>query len=831
MNISIKWLSEYLGEPININKHSIKDYCDKMTFSGSKVEGFEMLSDELKNIVIGKLLAVEKHPDADKLVVCSVDIGESEPIQIVTGAPNVKAGDVIPVALHNSVIAGGKKISKSKIRGVESAGMLCSLEELGLTLNDFPYALEDGILVLEGDDLENIVFGQDAKSALLLDDVAVEFEITPNRADCFSLIGLARESAATLDCELKLSTPVIRREDSSDNISNYLSVRIGNYELCPRYTAKIVKDVKIAPSPMWLRAKLRACGVRPINNIVDITNYVMLEYGQPMHAFDYNYLGGSDVAGIAEIVVRNAVQGEKITTLDGQERKLDVNMLVIADAAKPVALAGVMGGENSEITDTTSVIVFESANFEKMSVRKTSRKLGMRTESSAKFERGLDPYLTKQAIERACELVELLNCGTIVSGVIDEYKELPKSAFMPFEPDKINAMLGADISRDKMIEILAKLGFKLCGGDIIEVPSYRAGDILPHYSDIAEEVSRIYGYGMLAPSVETKRGSRNKYQKFIMQLHETLLSGGFYEAYTYSFISPRHFDRLNLHQDSALRNCIKLINPIGEELSVMRTNLLSSMLATISKNCATRNEYGYFYDIAKTYFANANTVSKSDAPIKGELPAVEKNALSVGFFDTGNSEADFYTLKGMVENILTIAGTKYKLSSDIAGHELSAAFHPGRSAIILSDSGEKIYGIFGEVHPAVLQNFEIESKSYAAEIDIDALFEAYDCRGDAKVYKPLPRYPAVTRDLALVCDNALESAEIGEVITKYGGKFLENARVFDVFKSDKIGANKKSIAFALTFRNIEGTLSDEDINPIIAKILTNLKKINVELRK
>ena len=828
MNISIKWLSEYLGKPININKADIKDYCDKMTFSGSKVEGFEMLADELENIVIGKLLSVGKHPDADKLVVCSVDIGESEPIQIVTGATNVKAGDIIPVALHNSVIAGGKKINKSKIRGVESFGMLCSLEELGLTINDFPYAVEDGILVLEGEDLADITLGQDVKSALLLDDAAVEFEITPNRADCFSLIGMARESAATFDCELKLSTPIIKREDKSDNITSYLSVKIENYELCPRYTAKIVKDVKIAPSPMWLRARLRACGVRPINNIVDITNYVMLEYGQPMHAFDYNYLGGS------EIIVRNALADEKITTLDGQERKLDTNMLVIADSTKPVALAGVMGGENSEITDTTRIIVFESANFDKMSVRKTSRKLGLRTDSSAKFEKGLDPYLTKQAIERACELVELLNCGTVVSGVIDEYKELPESVFVPFEPDKINALLGANISREKMIEILEKLGFKLVGENSVEVPSYRAYDILSHYSDLAEEVSRIYGYGILAPSFEVSRGGRNNYQKFLLKLHDTLLSGGFYETYTYSFITPHHFDRLNLPSDSTLRDCIKLINPIGEELSVMRTNLLSSMLATLAKNCASRNEYGYFYDIAKTYFANANTTSKSDAPIKGELPAIEKNALSVGFFDTSDKTADFYTLKGIVENVLTIAGVKYRLSSDISSHELSSAFHPGRSAVIVSDSSDndgKIYGIFGEVHPSVLENFEIDAKSYIAEIDIDALFEAYECRGDAKVYKPLPRYPAVTRDLALVCDDALESAAIGEIITKYGGKFLESVRVFDVFKSDKIGADKKSIAFALTFRNTEGTLSDEDINPIITKILASLEKIGVELRK
>ena len=815
MNISVKWLSEYLGKPISINKKDIKDYCDKMTFSGSKVENFEILFEELQNIVVGKLLSVEKHQNADKLFVCSADVGQGEPVQIVTGADNVKAGDIVPVALHGSVLHGGQKIKKGKIRDVESNGMLCSLEELGLAVNDFAYADENGILVLQGDDLKDIKIGQDIKSALLLEDAAVEFEITPNRPDCNSVIGLARESAATLGCELKLSEPAIKREDKSGSIDNYLSVEIKNYDSCPRYTAKIIKDVKIEQSPMWLRARLRACGVRPINNMVDITNYVMFEYGQPMHAFDYNYLSGS------KIIVRNARDGEKITTLDSQERELNSNMLVIADESKPVALAGVMGGENSEITDDTRVIVFESANFEKMAVRKKSRRLGLRTESSTRFEKGLDPHLARKAIERACELVELLNCGTVVSGIIDEYKELPESIEIILEPDKINNLLGSNISREKMADTLKKLDFKVTG-NTVKVPSYRCGDILPHSSDLAEEISRIYGYDELTPSVQIKRGGRNKYQKFILKLHETLLYGGFYETYTYSFISPKHFDKLNLPEDSSLRDCIELINPINDESSVMRTNLLSSTLTTIGTNCAHRNEYAYFYDIAKTYFKN----HRANNQIKGEFAAIEKNTLSVGFFDTADKSVDFYMLKGAVENILDAAGVNYKLSADISVHELASSFHPGRSAVILAD--DKIYGIFGEVHPRVLENFEISARSYAAEIDIDMLFKH---SGEVKVYKALPKYPEVTRDLALVCDGDLESAVIYDIIKKHSGKIFESAKVFDVFKSDKIGEGKKSIAFALTFRDSNGTLSDEQVNPVITKILASLEKIGVDLRR
>ncbi|MCL1858937.1 MAG: phenylalanine--tRNA ligase subunit beta [Oscillospiraceae bacterium] len=849
MNISIKWLSEYLdGEPISINKKDIKDYCDKMTYSGSKVENYEILFDELKNIAVGKLLSVEKHPDADKLFVCSVDIGESEPVQIVTGATNVKAGGIIPVALNNSVIHGGKKITKGKLRGVESCGMLCSVEELGLNLHDFPYADEDGILVLQGDDLQNIKIGQDIKSALLLDDAVVEFEITPNRADCFSMIGLARESAVTLGRKLKLHTPEIKNEDKADDIKNYLSVEVKNYDLCPRYTAKVIKDVKIEPSPLWLRAKLRASGIRPINNIVDITNYVMLEYGQPMHAFDYDYLDAPRSGG-KKIIVRNADNGEKITTLDAVERELDEKMLVIADESKPVALAGIMGGENSGISDATKTIVFESANFEKMSVRHTSRKLGLRTDSSANFEKGLDPYLTIQAVNRACELVEELNCGIVISGIIDKYNTLVESSATNLDVEKINALLGSSISEEEMFDILKKLDFKVCDpreygliyDKCVVIPSYRLsdfdnGDLTEITANLAEEISRIYGYnniknqtGEKITGYSVRRGGRDKFQKFLLDIHNALISNGYYETYTFSFVTPKYFDMINLPETSPLRDYITLINPLGEDTSVMRTTLLPSTLATISKNLANRNDYGYFYDIAKIYFPQT-PAGVADTPFqKGAYAAIEKNMLSFGFYDTTDKLNDFYTIKGTVENIMQAAGIKnYKLSSEISGHNLSGAYHPGRSAVILSGDNQKVYGIFGEIHPNVSDNFEIAVKCYAAEIDLDLLYEN---SSNNKIYTPLPKYPAMTRDLALVCDDNTESAAIYDIIKEKSGKIFEWAKPFDVYKGEKIGEGKKSVAFAISFRDSARTLSDDEVNIVINKILKSLEEINITLRR
>ena len=826
MNISLKWLSEYLdGEPLSISKKDIKEYCDRMTYSGSKVENFEILFAELENIVVGRLVSIEKHPGADKLFVCMVEIGEGEPVQIVTGATNLKAGDIIPVAKNNSTIHGGKRITKGKLRGVESNGMLCSLEELGLDLHDFPDADPEGILVLgEG---EGHKIGQDIKEALLLADAAVEFEITPNRADCFSYIGLARESAVTLNRELKLHEPKIKREDKTDDIKNYLSVEVKNYDLCPRYTAKVIKEAKIGPSPLWMRARLRASGIRPINNIVDITNYVMLEYGQPMHAFDYSFIEGK------KIEVRCARPGEQITTLDGTERKLEENMLTISDMARPVALAGIMGGENSGILDDTKTIVFESANFEKMCVRHTSRKLGLRTDSSANFEKGLDLHLTIQAINRACELVEELSCGTVVSGQIDEYESIPENKRIKLNADKVNALLGSSIGEEEMLNILQRLDFGFVGRDAlgapeIEVPSGRRGDILGENktadtADLAEEISRIYGYGNIKNNANPpKRGGRNDFQKFLQRIHSALISGGYYETYTFSFVSPKHFDMLNLPEDSPLCKHISLINPLGEETSAMKTTLLSSTLSTLAKNRRSDSGSGYFYELAKTYFAPEHEVS---GDVKGKFAANEKNVLSLGFFDP---DADFYSLSGTIENLMEAAGIKdYRLNSDTSSHALSCAFHPGRSALVQSSVGDINYGIFGEVHPDVAESFEIGARCHAAEIDIDLL---YKNSGAQKTYAPVPKYPAVTRDLALVCDENVESAVIYDIIKEQSGKIFEWARPFDVYKSEKLGEGKKSIAFSISFRDQSRTLADEEVNVKIDKILKNLEAKNITLR-
>ena len=830
MKLPLKWLNEY----IDISSMSPKEYCDKMTYSGSKVEGYETLFGEIKNVVIGKILSVEKHPDADKLVVCKVDTGKEDILQIVTGAPNVKAGDIIPVALHRSVLHGGKQITKGKIRGVVSEGMLCSLEELGLTKHDFPYADEDGILVLRDSDIEGAKLGDDAKKALLLEDTVIEFEITPNRADCFSVTGLVRESAATLDKPLNLPVPAVKNADKTDNINNYLSVEIKIYDLCPRYTARVVKNIKIAPSPLWLRARLRSCGIRPINNIVDITNLVMLEYGQPMHAFDYNFISGQ------KIQIRNAFKNEKIITLDSVERSLTEDMLVIADESKAVALAGVMGCENSEIKDTTETVVFESANFNKMSVRHTSKKIGLRTDSSAAFEKGLDPYLTLSAIDRACELVEILGCGTVADGTIDEYNCLPEKVKLTLDDKKINALLGTDISKDEMADILSKLDFELNNKDgdiIVTAPTYRSD--IETSADLAEEVCRIYGYNSiqnskkreeLASSFNIRRGGRSHFQKFLRKIHETLLGGGCFEIYTPSFVSPKSCDKINLAKDSILRNFVTLINPLGEDTSVMRTTLLPSMLNVIASNYSRRNDKGYFYEMSKVYFPK-----KSDgniATVKGSFASDEKNKLAIGFFD---ANADFYNLKGMVENILAVAGiTEYNAVSDIADCELSPVFHPGRCAKIVSGD-KKIYGVFGEIHPSAAENFEIDKRDircYIAEFDIDLLYLSYqeNYAEDIK-YSQLPKYPSSTRDLALICDEDMESARIYNIIKTKGGKIFESAKVFDVYKGINIGERKKSLAFEIVFRSKEHTLNDGEVNAAIDNIISELDSIGVTLRK
>ncbi len=788
MNLSMKWLADY----VDLGNVSAKDYCDRMTDTGSKVETFDILSEKIDNVIIGKLISVEKHPDSDHLLICQVDVGQAEPVQIVTGAQNVKPGELVPAALHKSLLPDGTVIKAGKLRGVPSNGMLCSIGELGLDEHDVPYQVEDGIWLINEDDAK---VGADIKSIIGYDDTIVEFEITSNRPDCLSIIGLARESAVSFGKEFKAPVPVVKGCGDNDNIKNYLSVEIKAPKLCPRYCARVVKNVKIEPSPRWLRERLRNCGVRPINNIVDITNYVMLEYGQPMHAFDYNYIKGG------KITVRNAEKDEKITTLDGNERNLTEDMLVIADQQRAIAVAGVMGGENSEIQEDTKTIVFESANFFGPSVRITARDLGMRTEASGKYEKGLDAENCLPAIERACELIEMLGAGDVVDGIIDEYPTHAAPVHIPFDSAKINAFLGTDISESFMLETLAKLDVK-CENGVLIPPSYRAD--LVEMPDIAEEVVRIHGYNDI-PSARFKgeavSGGRNAKQEFLADLDSLIQHKGIYEVQTYSFISPKWYDKIGLSEDDEKRNSIVISNPLGEDTSIMRTTALPGVMEALSNNRRHRNEKAAIYEKAKIYIPQKDT----------EL-ADEVYTTVIASYNT----FDFFELKGICEDILDCAG--------ISGYETvslttNPTYHPGRCAKIMKD--DKVLFTLGELHPAVLKNYGFDCAVYVAEGDTEAIFEL---RCANKQYTPLPKFPASSRDLAFVCDDELEAGTLKKAIKKYGGNLLESVEVFDVFKSDKLGEGKKSMAYSLILRNKEKTISDEEADNVVKKVLKGLEK-------
>ncbi len=678
MNLSMKWLSDY----VTLNT-TVKDFCAAMTMSGSKVEVATEEGSEIKNVVVGKLLSVVPHENSDHLVVCQVDVGQEQPIQIVTGAPNVKAGDIVPVALCGAELPNGVKIKKGKLRGVESNGMLCSLGELGLTVHDFPYAIADGIFLIQ----EDCQIGQDIHEAIGLNDTSVEFEITSNRPDCLSVTGLAREAAATYHVPLNLKKPTFQGIDG--NIQDELQVEIQNKEKCPRYAAGIVKNVKIAPSPRWMRERLRASGVRPINNLVDITNYVMLEYGQPMHAFDLRYVKDG------KIVVRNAAEDETITTLDGVTRTLSPEMLVIADAEKPIAVAGVMGGEYSGIMEDTNTVVFESAYFEPVQVRRTAKKLGMRTDASARYEKGLDPEGCLRTLERAFELVELLGAGEPVRTHIDlNYNEKQRNR-IPFDPEWINKFLGTDISREEMCNTMKMLEIEVDGDTCIS-PSFRID--LERPADLAEEVARIYGYNNI-PSTVIKgvaNASLTPKQKFRRTLENATVAVGCYGILTYSFISPKYFDKIALPADSSLRKTVVISNPLGEDTSVMRTTTLPSMLETLSLNYKNRNAAVALYEIGKEYLPTA----------PDKLPE-EPDRLTIGMY---GDDADFFTLKGMVETILETAGLHdctYKACGTDTPFGETCALHPGRSAVIYA--GETPIGYLGEVHPTVQKNYEIDA--------------------------------------------------------------------------------------------------------------------------
>ena len=788
MKVDIEWLRDY--SEIDV---SSKELADKLTMTGSKVEGVETKGNDIKNVVVGKILDIKKHPDADKLIVTQVDIGTGK-VQIVTGADNVKVGDIIPIAKDGSELPGGVKIKKGLLRGEESCGMMCSIGELGLTLNEYPDQIEHGIMILPSS-YEKFL-GMDIVEVLNLKKEIIEFEITPNRPDCLSVEGLGRETAVSLGKEFKN----IHKNLDELNIENKkeiggLKVEIKAPDLCYRYVARVVKNVKIGPSPEWMRKRLNACGMRAINNIVDITNYVMLEMGQPMHAFDINSVEGK------HIIVRRAEKNEEITTLDEQKRNLNEDMLVIADEKKPVAIAGVMGGLNSEIENDTEMVVFESAVFNGGSVRLTAKEVGLRTEASSRYEKGLSPENALRAANRAVELVKLIGAGEEVEGVIDVYPTKQKENRIEIDPDRINALLGTDITRDEMDNIFKNLGIKVEGN--IAIPPFFRQDIEGE-ADIAEEVLRIYGYDKLDSSLihaETTVGGKNRAQKMEDNLKNLLKDKGFSEIYTYGFINEKDLEKCNLKEE----NKIKILNPVSEEFNIMRPSTIPSMLNAISFNAAQKNENVRLFDISRVYYNNQNQIQENKLP-------EEENILTIAMY--GN--CDFYDIKGYVENVLKECNVK---RYEIRKEESKLSYHPGRAANICV--GKDTIITFGEIHPIVQENYGIGEKVYLAEIHTDKILK-YAAK--EKKYTPIPKYPAVERNIAINMGEEVEVGEIERVISKKCRKVLEELKLFDVYRSEKLGENKKSVAYAIKFRAEDRTLTEDEINTYMATIINDLEK-------
>ncbi len=795
MNLSRNWLSDF----VDVNDIAAKDYCDRMTDTGSKVECFEELASDIENVVVAKILKITPHENSDHLQICQVDIG-NETVQIVTGAQNIFEGAIVPAAIPVAKLPGNITIKPGKLRGVESNGMLCSMGELNLTEHDMPGKEPNGILILDEEYEDKL--GMDIRDALLLRDTVVEFEITSNRPDCLSVIGLARESAVSFGRALNIPTPKVNCINDGDKIENYLSVSIDAPDLCQRYMARVVKNVKIQPSPLWLRMRLRASGVRPINNIVDITNYVMLEYGQPMHAFDYTCIDGSS------IIVRRAADNEQFMSLDDQKHCLDSSMLVIADQNKAVALAGVMGGANSEIKDGTTTVVFESACFLGSSVRVTAKKNGMRTESSSRYEKGLDPENCFNGLERACELIELLGAGEVVNGIIDVYPAKTPLKVLDFDYDKINAFLGTDVSADEMVRILETLECKV-DGNKITVPSFRAD--LCCMNDIAEEIARIYGYNKIRSSrikAETTQGGRTLKQKFEVQVENAMCGMGLNQIQTFSFISPKYYDKIRLSSDSPLRNSVVISNPLGEDTSIMRTTALPSLLEVIARNYNFNNTNVKLFEVATVYIPTT----------PDDLPN-EKKVLTAGIY----GDCDFYTMKGICENILKLADIK---NYSITACTDNVSYHPGRCAKI--SVGNNNIGVFGEIHPLTLNNYDINTSVYAAELDFDKIFELMDPN---KSYVPLPKYPATTRDFSFVCDEALEVGTIFTELKNAGGKLVEDISLFDIYRGPQVGENKKSVSIRVTLRAADRTLTVEEAEKISSKMLNALEAhLGISLR-
>ena len=888
MILSRKWLNEF----VDVSDISDREFDEAMTLSGSKVETVTALDESLKNVVVGKILSMEKHPDSDHMWICQIDVGQAEPTQIVTGAWNIHVGDLVPVAQHKSLLPNGTKIEKGKLRGVVSNGMLCSLKELNLTAeHDYPYAvitpaalltdyhpidkdkpsipadikagdkvfgpvvcgqvlecepqaygqyhttldiggstaspdtacsnihvgdlvayntktdsictlddlhaeqkefphcIADGIFVLN----EDVKPGDDMAKVIGADDHVVEFEITPNRPDCLSVIGLAREASATFGRPLKLHTPEVK--GCGGSIAELVDIDIEDGELCPRYTARMVKNVKIQPSPAWMRERLRNSGVRPINNIVDITNYVMLEYGQPMHAFDFSCVEGN------HIIVRTAREGETIQTLDGNQRKLTTSMLCICDENKPVCVAGVMGGANSEIVGDTAMVLFESANFNGTSVHRTAAALNMRTDASSRYEKGLDPMNNLKAVERACELVELMGAGEVVEGVMDVIAKDSNPVTVKLEPEKVNGLLGTDVSREEMVRILEALDFKV-EGDTIHVPSWRSD--VEHYSDIAEEVARFYGYNNIPDTLSnglTARRGLTDIQQTENLLGSVCRAAGYDEIITYSFISPTYYDKIDLPKDSPLRDSLKILNPLGEDTSIMRTTTLPSMLEILTRNYNFRNKSAKLYELGRVYFKRADGL------------ADEPKVLTLGAYGGG---MDFFALKGAVEAVLKqlrIENVRFLADTE------NPSYHPGRCAKVYC--GDRLLGTLGQVHPHVAGNYGVDTELYAAELRFDALYES---KGAQPVYQPLPKFPAVTRDIAVVCDKAVTVGELEDAIRKGAKGLLKDVALFDIYTGVGIAPGKKSVAFNLTLRSDDRSLTAEEADADVKSILTALEQ-------
>ena len=804
MNTSLKWIKA-LVPGLDCG---VQEYVDAMTLSGSKVEGYEQLDADLDKIVVGQVTKIEKHPDADKLVICQVNVG-SETLQIVTGAPNVFEGAKVPVVLDGGRVAGGHdgtktpggiKIKKGKLRGVESSGMMCSIEELGSNREMFPDAPENGLYIFD----EDAPVGENAVAYLGLDDSVVEYEITSNRVDCFSVLGIAREAAATFHKEFV--PPVVTETGNNEDVNDYIKVSVKDQDLCSRYTARVVKNIKFAPSPKWMQERLRAHGIRPINNLVDITNYVMEEYGQPMHAYDLDTIEGK------EIIVRRAAAGEKFVTLDGQERQLDENVLMICDAKKAVGIAGIMGGENSMITDHVTTMLFEAACFDGTNIRKSGKRIGLRTDASAKFEKGLDPNLAMEAMNRACQLVEELGVGEVVGGAVDIYPVKREGVKLPFEPDKYNKLLGTDIPAEDMIGYFTKidLGYDEATNEIL-VPSWRQ-DLLCD-ADMAEEVARFYGYdkiGTSLPSGESTAGGKSFKLRMEEKAREIAEFCGFSQAMTYSFESPKVFDKLLIPEDSKWRKTVVISNPLGEDYSIMRTLPLNGMLTSLSTNFGRRNKDVRLYEMGNIYLPKQLPLT--------ELPE-ERMQLTFGMYGDG----DFFTMKGVIEELLYQTGLRNKAEYD--PHADLPFLHPGRKAQIVYDGA--VIGYLGEVHPTVAANYAIKERVYIAVIDMPEItaLATFD-----RKYKGIAKYPAVTRDISMVVPHNILAGQIEEVIEKNGGNHLESYRLFDIYEGNQIRAGFKSMAYSIVFRGKEKTLEEGDIAAAMQKILAALEKLGIELR-